>query len=184
MAGKVLAGAFGLAGALALIVVLVDPGTVAATPPALQIGGAALGVAMFVGGIMIGMDGVTDLLAARQVKRLMPQKTILLSAQGLRFTSAFHGQVLEISVPWDEVEGCAFRPGLGGNEFLCFDVPGRRPTPPVQGESAQEQMMRVDLYAFGTPFTVNLAKCPDVDTAHLDRELRRWTNGRCYLPPR
>jgi len=184
MAGKVLAGAAGLAGALALIAVLVDPGTVADTPPALQIGGAALGVAMFVGGIMIGIDGVTDILAARRVKRLMPQKTILLSAQGLRFTSAFHGQVLEISVPWDEVEGCAFRPGLGGNEFLCFDVPGRRPTPPAPGESAQEQMMRVDLYAFGTPFTVNLAKCPDVDTAHLDRELRRWTNGRCYLPPR
>ncbi|MDG4770590.1 hypothetical protein [Solwaraspora sp. WMMD792] len=145
---------------------------------------AALGVVMFVGGIMIGMDGVTDLLAARRVKRLMPQKTILLNAQGLRFTSAFHGQVLEIPVPWDEVDGCAFRPGHGGNEFLCFDVPGRRSAPPVPGASAQEQMMLADLYAFGTPFTVNLAKCPDVDTAHLDRELRRWTNGRCYLPPR
>jgi hypothetical protein len=188
MMGKVLGGSAGLGVAIAGLVVLTSSDVDERLSPALQLGMSAVSVLLLLAGVLIGQDGVTDLLARRATR--FPRKTIMLDPDGLHFSAEWKDAVFEVSVPWREVSGCEFRPGLGGHVFLCFDAPDRFPAPLVDPEvfetfrpvPERERAMLLDSYHFGTPFAVNLAICQGVDTATLDRQLRRWTDGRCFLP--
>jgi hypothetical protein len=161
-------------------------------------------VMLFVGAFWVGQDGVTDLLAARQLRRL-PRKTLTVGPDGVRFAARWPERTVELAATWDEIDLCERRPGLGGHVFLCFDAPGKYPTPPPgygcapgddpdtirrraliwavlrypHGATAEELAMMVDTYVFGTPFAINPAICPGVDHARLHESLRRWSDGRC-----
>lgn len=206
--GKVLGGLACLVGAIVGIAALIDPDVETSLSPVFQLSGAIVTVLLFFGGFWIGQDGVTDFLA-RRATRDLPHKAITVDRDGLRYSAAWKDGVYEASVPWHEVDGCASRPGLGGHVFLCFDAPGRYPSPPAESGcdpaadpdvvraqaylwsmvvspgpiSERERTLLLDTYVFGTPFAVNLAICPGVDTAQLDRQLRHWTDGRCFLLP-
>ncbi len=169
--------------------------------------GAVLGVALFIGGCVVLVDGTTDVIAWRRVYR-GPGPVMRLTGQGVEYSKAFSGSY-DVCVPWDKVVGSAFRPGFGGGPVYCLDVDSSvSPSPPAEygcepgvdpmamtaralmwvmlvapRATGIEQAMLVDVYMFGTPLVMNLELCLGLDPADLDRALVAWTGGRCRCDP-
>ncbi len=169
--------------------------------------GVALGAAGFIGGSVVLVDGATDVIVWRRVHR-GPEPVMRLTGQGVEYSKAFSG-TYDLSVPWDEVVGSAFRPGFGGGPVFCLDVDSSIfPPPPAEygcdpgadpvtmtaraliwaklvapRATSVQQAMLVDVYMFGTPLVMNLALCLGLDPADLDRALDGWTDGRCRCDP-
>lgn len=155
------------------------------------------------------VDGGTDLYVWYRLGR-GPRSAMRLSPRGVEYSAGFRGQ-FDLSVPWSEVTGSMFRPGIGGTPVFCIDVADRFPSPPgrfgcdpqpseeavtrlalawaamlrpLPEYSPAELAMMYNLYRFGTPLVINLARCDGADPAEMDRSLAAWTQGRCRcLPP-
>ncbi|GAA2407807.1 hypothetical protein GCM10010420_39880 [Streptomyces glaucosporus] len=167
---------------------------------------AASGAVLICWGAWWLVDGITDLLAWRVLQH-GPRNAMRLSAWGVEYDPSWRGGGFRMSVPWSEVTGAEFRPGLGSTPIFCVAADGRHPAPPDGGPlrhprpsqpsdralaraDAQEpapdtdRAMLANAHLFGTPMVVDLKLCEGLDVDELDRLLQRWTDGRCRcLPP-
>lgn len=166
---------------------------------------ASMAVMMFWGTWWL-MDGITDLTVWRKIHR-GPKTAMRLSARGVEYSLAWRGGDFDTFVPWSQVTGTVFRPGLGPATVFCVEAEGQFPSQPegptphqpavhqvssasawaeqVAGGNASktERATLANIYLFGTPLVINLRLCDGVDTDELDRRLQQWTHGRCRCEP-
>ena len=205
-AGRAAAGLTGVAAVAAMFILETylgygpQPGV-----PAAVAGLSAVAVFCYSGWLLV--DGGADLVMWFRLNR-GPGRAMRLSQRGVEYSEQFRGH-FDMSVPWPDVERCAFRPGFGGKPIFCVDVRGRFPSPPAHTGatphvdpvaaiaqalrwvsviapgplSPVERSMLVNVYLFGTPIVINLAQCDGARMPELDRLIRSWTAGRCRCVP-
>ncbi|MEV4709021.1 hypothetical protein [Actinoplanes sp. NPDC049316] len=167
---------------------------------------AAMAVLMYRGAWWL-IDGITDLIVWWGMHR-GPDAAMRLTERGVDYSPAWRGTGFDIFVPWSEVTGTAFRPGLGPAPIFCVDTDGRFPPGPRRAPSpaltrnltgalewvrlvrrdepaaaGMDDATLANIFHFGTPLVINLRLCNGVDTGTLDRRLREWTGGRCTCEP-
>ena len=205
-AGRTAAGLIGVAAVAAVFMLEIylgygpQHGVLAAV-----VGFSAVAVFCYSGWLLF--DGGAGLVVWFRLNR-GPGRAMRLSRRGVEYSERFRGH-FDVSVPWPDVERCAFRPGFGGKPIFCVDVRGRFPSPPAHTGatphvdpvaaiaqalrwvsviapgplSPVERSMLVNVYLFGTPIVINLAQCDGARIPELDRLIRFWTRGRCRCVP-